>query len=299
MVKIQIPDSVVNEINVAAKEQTSMELEQEITKVLDSPETQGELGRKFAAVALPDETPVDSTFLIRCLKNEIERRSEKASSTGQEYNPLYFSSAIRRPKVFIARRVGEAKLEYITMAAQLELLFSEVKNIYPEHAYVGPDANDLIVLRCELPEAYVARVPYVKLCHIPIRFFQTDSVVAKKMPPKKGVNAQGEMVMLCRELEPVWTDKMCFEIKQSTITAAYNYMTVKIRKDDHTLKSWFPGVDKDCQPCQTLEDQFVLVGPHFDSNGQVYVKPQNNQQLQVKLNKPLTLGEVVGEIKGA
>lgn len=288
MVKIQIPDSVVDEINVATKEQTSAELQQEITKTLDSPAIQGELGRRFAAVALPDETPVDSTFLIRCLKNEIDRRSEKASSMGQEYNPLYFSSAIRRPKVFIAKRTGEAKLEYITMASQLELLFSEIMNIQPEHAYVGPDANELIVLRCELPAAYVARVPYVKLRHIPIRFFQTDSVVAKKMPPKKGINTNGEMVMLCRDLEPVWTDKPCFEIRQSTITAAYNFMTIKIRKDDHTLKSWFPGVDKDCQPCQTLEDQFVLIGPHFDSNGQIYVKPQRANQVV----SPVTLGDI-------
>jgi hypothetical protein len=288
MVKINIPDEAAEVIRASNQKTSAEQLQTSICEAIASPKSVKEIGRQLEAVSLPDETPVDSTFLTRCLKNEIERRKE--NSSGGDYNPEFFPSAIRRPKVFVARRASETEeLRYVSTAEHLEHLLNEITNISLESAYVGHDCNDVIVLRCELPQAYVARVPYIKLAHIPMRFFQTDSVVCKKMPPKlphkKGELYHGESVVLCRELEPVWTDKPLYEIKQATI-ATYNCVTLKIRKEDHTLKSWFPGIDKDSAPCQTLEGTFVLVGPHFDSTGQVY----KNKKAAVA--SKLTLGDI-------
>jgi hypothetical protein len=90
-----------------------------------------------------------------------------------------------------------------------------------------------------------------------------DSILINMLPPKGRKMDRGELSILCRELQPVWTDRPLFEIKKEVIQANYNFVTFKIRKEDHTVRSWFPGVDKNCTVCGSIEDDFVLVGQQY------------------------------------
>lgn len=281
---IQIPelDTLSSELHSKEEAKKQEALTQQLVEAASSPEVIEDMGRKISAIALPDETPVDAMFLVRCLKNELQRR------TDEKRDVVFMPHALRhRPKVFVASRKEGGGLAFIAKAEELEQLFSEITDISAEQTYFGHDHKEVIVLRCALPEGYVARVPYIMLKHVPTHYFQTDAVVVKRMPVRDN-RSIGNTVLLCRELEPLWTDKRAGAFSQAEIHAAYGYITVKIRTEDHTIKSWFPGVDIHCGLCEGLEDEFVLIGPHA-------VTPRTQPHRQDKrkaANATLTVGQL-------
>ena len=259
MTKIEIPESFIEELH--NKEQLKL-VEEIASAVQVEYETQAaHVQSPLEIVALPGEVPVDSDFLARCLNNEVERRaSDKqlmAKIGPQGMNN--FSPAIRRPKVFVREIGNEA---YVGSKESMQKMFEKITDIQVEKGYYGPDSRDVAVLRCRLPEGYEVRVPYIKLEHVPEIYTRKDLVVAKVMPSKEG-NGGGTLMLLCRELEPVWGDRSLLEISGEVIRKNYNFISVKIRKDDHTMKMWFPGRDVKCAPCRTLGEHYVLIGGHF------------------------------------
>jgi hypothetical protein len=241
----------------------------------------------------------DSGLLIRAVYSEIDRRVTE----GGDKSPasVVLPGALRRPKVFVATREEQ---KYVTTAEQLLELVSCVDHIVEEKSYCGYDHEDVVVLRCKLPHNYVARVPYIKVKHIPHKYLANDGVVIKRMPPKKGYkNGQGEVVTLCRDLQPIWTDRSLFEIKKDVIEDAYNHLTVKIRREDHSLKSWFPGVDTNCGLCESIDEQFVLIGAHYDGSGQVYQHKQQpaevveNKQVVEVVDKHASIQQMLAQAK--
>jgi hypothetical protein len=249
MVKINIPDNV----NVA-NDQFVQSLVSEVAAQVESQVQPYYAGASDA---------VDGEFLILCLQNEISRRKAMG---GKEYrdNPDAFWSAINRPDVFLSSKSGH---KYVRGFEDLMTFCSSIaaEDIKLERDYTGHDHAEVCVLRVKIPQHYVARVAYIKLKHVPRRFLTSeDSVLVKMLPPKKK-EQRGEMALLCRELQPVWTDRNLFEISKETIQSEYGYITMKVRKEDYSVKSWFPGVDKNCNVCAGREDDFVLVGQQYHS----------------------------------
>lgn len=209
-----------------------------------------------------EENTMDAGFLIRAIYNEVDRRAELPDSDTRK-NAGY-TSAVYRPRVYVADKNNK----FVSKLEQLLELASEVTDVRHETTYSGHDHEEVIVLRLGIPQGYSARVPYVQVKHIPLKYSIPDGVILKKMPPKhsKTGSLPSEWVLLCRELSPIYTDRRLFEIPEEEIRKNYHYLTMKIRKEDHTLKSWFPGRDINCTVCPSLEDMFVLVGEHFDKN---------------------------------
>jgi len=197
---------------------------------------------------------IDASWLV----SAVEASARYVDQNGRQLHKHLFTHAFNRPMVYIA----DERNKYITTTDELITLCSQIQDVYPEKTYMGADHAEVHVLKCRLPKAYTARVPYVKLRHVPSRFSVNDGVVVKPLPPKNG----GEVtwVTLCRKLLPIYSNRELFEFSQSEITAAYHYITLKIRKENHSLKTWFPGVDVNCGVCSDRGDEFVLVGPHFE-----------------------------------
>jgi hypothetical protein len=132
-----------------------------------------------------------------------------------------------------------------------------------ERGYHGRDHQQVVVLKCRLPEEYTARVAYIRADHVPYRFSALDDgIVLKRMPPRQHGD-RGKMVLLCRQLLPVMTDKNLFEVPKKVIMDTYHYVTMKIDRRDGSLREWFPGIDINSNICASPEEQMVLVGSQY------------------------------------
>lgn len=224
-------------------------------------------------IELPDATPsLDSSLLLRCLDNELDRRTQLAGNNVAAETGEFPHAFRHRPMVFVAK-VEDGNYTEVKTIDQLRDLFSSVTEIEEEDSYNGYDYKDVTVLRCTMPEGYVARVPYIRLKHMPSRYMCMDAVLAKRMAPRG--NMPIETVILCRNLAPVWTDRNLFEVREDVIRKNYNFITVKIRKEDYTLKAWFPGVDIKTGICSSLSDEFVRIGRHHENKRQPNPEEKN------------------------
>lgn len=190
--------------------------------------------------------------IIRAVYNEEERRKQT-----QPKSSSFFGSMINRPHVF----VNDPERRGIVQRDSLLEMMSLTPEIVLETSYNDFDHQEVEVFRCRIPDGYTARVPYIMAKHIPFQFMLEDGIVMKKMPPKG--DRDPEWVLLARKVNPVWTNSPLGEVSREEIMASYHWFTVKVRKEDQTLRGWFPGVDKNCGLCTDLADRFVLVGePH-------------------------------------
>jgi len=120
--------------------------------------------------------------------------------------------------------------------------------------YWGNDHERLLVVKAQIPDTYEARVGFIRVKHIPDRFFKDIKFVDLKSPGKKG---KGKISLVLNELEPIWTRESLAEVDKLIIIRHYNYVTFKIDKEHHSLVSWFPGCDIRSGLCESLEEEFV------------------------------------------
>jgi hypothetical protein len=246
MVHVNIPTEVEAAVNEAAAQKLVNSLANEIAQEVES--------KVKAYTPVNKSTVIDGEWLLQCLDNELQRRKGESD---------LFHSAINRPDVFLATRQGQ---KYVRTFGDLMTFCSSIaaEDISLEREYTGWDHKEVVVLRVRIPSHYMARVAYIRMRHIPKRFLTSeDSVLIKMLPPKNKKFDRGELAILCRELQPVWTDRALFEVKKEVIQLNYHFVTFKIRKEDHTVKSWFPGIDKNCTVCGGIDDDFVLVGQQY------------------------------------
>lgn len=200
-----------------------------------------------------DEFAEYQAAIIRAVYNEEERRRQEQ----REKASGFFGPMINRPHVF----VNDPERRGVVHRDNLLEMMSLTPEIVLETSYNDFDYKDVEVFRCRIPDGYTARVPYVMAKHIPFQFMVEDGIVMKKMPPKG--DREPEWVLLARRVNPVWTNSALGDISREEISEHYHWFTVKVRKEDQTLRGWFPGVDKNCGLCSDLSDRFVLVGePH-------------------------------------
>jgi hypothetical protein len=222
------------------------------------------------------EDKIDGEFLTLCLDNEIGRRKEENPS----YNEAFFTHSLsHRPFVFVAEKHHNGRLEWVTTSEQVRKLFKafDPRKIQKD---AHPDKN-MLLLRARLPEGYVARVAYIQVKHVPRVFFRDDKVVIKKMPKSMDKGVLGEIVILCRELLPVWTSARLFEIPQKEIFNHYGWVSMKVSKEDYTLRGWFPGVDvTSSREVKECGDHFVLVGPHKEAVASAQAAKQEETHTQ-------------------
>jgi hypothetical protein len=169
--------------------------------------------------------------------------------------------SINRPGVFVALK-SDLNKKVGSIDSLLELC-SQLNDITVERGYHGRDHNKVVVLKCRLPEEYVARVAYIQADHIPYRYSALDDGIVLKRMPSRHKGERGKMVLLCRQLQPVWTDRNLFEVPKKVIVENYNFVTMKIDKEGLFLREWFPGVDVNSNICASPEEQMVLVGAQY------------------------------------
>lgn len=208
------------------------------------------------------DTGVEPAFLLECLHREMLRRADLFKE--KTYNPELFYSSIRRPNCGIKKHGDQ---NFVSTVDQLVELITQIEEVKVERAYSGQDHDKVILLRARIPDGYFGRVAYIKYRHIPKHFKNRKLVDTISMPyrgPKvDGPEPEGEVVRVLRELQPVFTDRSCYEIPKEVIEPEYHWITFKILREQRTLKNWFAGVDKDCLPCSSKEDELILIGRHY------------------------------------
>jgi hypothetical protein len=219
------------------------------------------LDEEVEEVTAESITGYDSTFLTRAVMLGLDKRKKSAEDVVEGIRP-----AINRPGVFLAlkdnleNKVGGAD-------SLLELCSNlQPADIVVERGYHGRDHKKVVVLKCRLPESYVARVAYIQADHVPHKFSALDDGIVLKRMPSRNQGERGKMVLLCRQLLPVWTDRNLFEVPRKIIMDAYHYVTMKIDRDGLFLREWFPGIDVHSNICASPEEQMVLVGSQYNNN---------------------------------
>jgi hypothetical protein len=212
---------------------------------------------------LPDGSRVDNTLLLEALQRELCRRSE-AFKNNQAYNPELFYSSIRRPNCGIQK---QGSREFISSVNDLIEMIAQIDCVKVERSYAGQDHGQSLLLKARLPEGYFGRVAYLRYKHVP-RHFKNKRLIDTISMPYRGPRTdgplpEGEVVRVLRELQPVFTDRSCYEIPREVIEPEYNFVTFKINRETRALKNWFPGVDVNCNPCSGKEDEFILIGRHY------------------------------------
>jgi hypothetical protein len=198
----------------------------------------------------------NSTFLTSAVMLGLGKRINSDGTQAETIRP-----SINRPGVFLALK-GEFEKKVGSVDSLLELC-SSITEIYPERGYHGRDHKQVIVLKCRLPETYMARVAYIKADHVPARFSAMDDGIVLKRMPSRHNGERGKMVLLCRQLLPVWTDRNLFEVPRKIIMDTYHHVTMKIDRRDGSLREWFPGIDINSNICASPEEQMVLVGNQY------------------------------------
>jgi len=194
-----------------------------------------------------DNLQVDSSFIKEAIinaKNQAEL----------EYldHPDYFPHALIRtkPDVLLGEKATRKRVCNVQDLLRLtnNLQKMEVTN------YWGHNHESLLVVRAQIPDSHEARVGYLRVRHVPEKFFKDIKFVDLKNPGKKG---KGKISLALDDLEPIWSREKLFEISQPEIIRNYNFVTFKIHKETHTLVSWFPGQDIRSGLCESLEDEWV------------------------------------------
>lgn len=218
-----------------------------------------EIGRevemKVAVPALEETQPdyqeeplkVDAEFVRKAILNAQEWMH-------QEYvdNPDYFPHAMYRTKPDVLLGEKATRKRVCTIEDLLKLTGRLKKmEVTP---YWGNDHEEILVVRAQIPDAYEARVGFIRVKHIPDRYFKDIKFVDLKTHGKPG---KGKISLVLNELEPVWTREALNEIGARTILESYNYVTFKIHKAAHALHSWFPGNEISSGLCESLEEEYV------------------------------------------
>jgi hypothetical protein len=167
--------------------------------------------------------------------------------------------AINRPNVFV---VGPDD-KYVKTVDQLLEMVQHVEQLHQEMFYCGWDHNEVNVYKFRTPVGYAQRVPWIKVRHMSDMVMRADRLVVMRLPPQLPQTSR-ETVILCRDIEPLWSHRANCEISAETMYTNYHWITMKVRKKDNTLKAWFPGVDRHSAVCQGLEDTFCLVGRYYE-----------------------------------
>ena len=212
---------------------------------------------------LPDGSRVDSTLILESLQRELHRRSELFKDS-KGYNPELFYSSIRRPNCGVQK---QGSREFISTVNDLIEMILQIEQVKVECGYAGQDHSQVMLLKARMPEGYFGRVAYVKYKHIPKHFKNRRLIDTVSMPYRgprtAGPEPEGEVVRVLRELQPVFTDRSCYEIPREVIEPEYGWITFKISRETGALKNWFPGVDVNSNPCGSKEDEFILIGRHY------------------------------------
>jgi len=200
--------------------------------------------------------------LLEAIENSLKAKED----------PRIFQSRLKkRPAAGTYYRDGG---RLVASADDLLEVLSHTPQVEEETGYCGPDHEKVAVYRVALPsggdgDLWYNRVPYVKAVHIPYEYFWArkehtgPAVEVLARVNKDDVNLQ----LICRALYPVYSDRSLFNIiSKETMVNEYHYITVKIDRATRKFHSWFPGVDKYRQPCQTLENQYVLLGPDLETH---------------------------------
>jgi len=204
-------------------------------------------------IELPEVTLTTlTTALVKSMEN---RKGYK--------DPAAFAPSVRRPGVGVFD--AEAKQPVDTVDGLLEL-FSAVDEslLKVEGGYHGTDHATTTVVKVPLPQGYIARVPRLRLRHIPESFFPEVEPVWLDARPGRPAAVE----LLCGSLDPVWADKALMEVPKEVILR-YNVLTVKLDNESGSIKSWFPGLDTQSDLCASLGDHFVLVGPFYNDKGNI------------------------------
>jgi hypothetical protein len=207
------------------------------------------------------EKPVDIVPLLEAIENSLKAKDD----------PRIFQSRLKkRPASGTYYRDGRL----VSSADDLLEVLSHTQSVEEESGYCGPDHEKVAVYRVALPsgsdgDLWYNRVPYVKAVHIPYEYFWArkecvgPAVEVLARVNKDDVNLQ----LICRALYPVYSDRSLFNIiSKETMINEYHHITIKVDRTTCKFHSWFPGVDKYRQPCQTLENQYVLLGPDLETH---------------------------------
>lgn len=215
-----------------------------------------------------DENPVDrvlqeaykqvavitSDFLLYCLDNEIARLKE----SGNNYRLKNIGKPkIHRPNVYVAKRLEEGKFQIVNSEETFRELLSSLapEDMTVEEGYCGKDFSNVICFRAMLPAPYFARVAYVRIQDMPRIYTERNEVIIRRI----GYGEKSDSMAICLTMPPMFTDRDCFDVSPSIIQE-YNCITIKINNEDHTLRGWIPGMDVNRQPCNSLGENFCLVG---------------------------------------
>jgi hypothetical protein len=200
--------------------------------------------------------------LLEAIENSLKAKDD----------PRIFQSRLKkRPAAGTYYRDGG---RLVASADDLLEVLSHTPQVEEETGYCGPDHEKVAVYRVALPsggdgDLWYNRVPYVKAVHIPYEYFWArkehtgPAVEVLARVNKDDVNLQ----LICRALYPVYSDRSLFNIiSKETMINEYHHITIKLDRATRKFHSWFPGVDKHRQPCQTLENQYVLLGPDLETH---------------------------------
>jgi hypothetical protein len=250
-------------------------------QTLDIPETvktvaasETVLHNAESKVVTTEGSRINGGYLLHCFENSLKQLENdpklQVDDDGKAIKKAQFilsSPATNRPHVFVGKVVDDTGkkllIDYVNNVASFRELLEALEEPQLVTSYCGNDATEVSVLTVRIPEGWVARVPYVRLRHIPQIYKHQGNVVLKEIGSTRKEEGDRECLPVCRECFPVWTDRKNSEIPADIIKRAYNYLTFKIDNKTQTIKRWNPGLDKNSAPCLSLQDAFVLVGkPH-------------------------------------
>lgn len=177
---------------------------------------------------------VNGEFLMDALMNALKVRQQEGIVDQT------FFHALLRPEVGLFKDGQE-----VYLADQLTEFFSQVTQIVHEKEYQNKEE---IMLRVGLPAGYNVVPARIFAEDVPPAFYRKLNV--QPLSPQK----RDKMLYLCEEISPS-------RLNQGTL-ARYQCITVKIRKESLSLKSWVPGVDEEAG-YQHLNNPLFLIGKHF------------------------------------
>jgi hypothetical protein len=231
-----------------------------------------------AKVVSTESSRINGGYLLECFERSLKLLDEdpklQVDDDGKSLKKAQFilsSPATNRPHVFVGKVVDDTGkklvIDYVNNVASFRELLEALEVPQIVSTYCGTDASQVTVLTARIPEGWVARVPYVRLRHVPQIYKHQGKVVLKEIGSTRKEEGDRECLPVCRELYPVWTNRKNGEIPADVIKRAYNYITFKIDNATQTIKRWNPGLDKNSAPVLSFQDAFVLVGlPHEREN---------------------------------
>jgi hypothetical protein len=233
------------------------------------------------------EEPVNNHYFIGRLEDTLEairsnpRLNMEKESSRQGIIDLRISKLCspesREPFCLVAKIMDKTDpkkpvYEYVESLDTFRAMLQSLDEPEKVETYCGVDASEVLVLTARLTSSYAARVSAVRFRHIPNQYKIAGQVLLREIGDPHLKRGQREAVHTCWQMAPPWTDLKHHEIPFEEMHRNYHCVTIKIRNDDGTIKSWNPGLDKDISPCMSLQDTFVLVGTHHEAPRPHYKK---------------------------